>query len=75
MSKLVKNTCNAIRSSTQIEESQYPGRKLMSSSHVIEKQRALQKDQELVNAIQCLKIEIIRLVSGQNQKHQGALID
>ena len=48
LSKLVKNTCKAIHRSTQMKrivskESQYPGRKFMSSSHTTEKKRALRK--------------------------------
>ena len=32
------------------------------------------KDQEQINTIQCLKLELTRLTSGQNQKQQGVLI-
>ena len=39
------------------KESQYPGRKSMSSSHAIEKTRALRENQERINTIQCMKLE------------------
>ena len=42
----------------------------MSSSHTTEKK----KDQEQINTIQCLKLELTRLTSAQNQKQQGVLI-
>ena len=35
---------------------------------------SVKKDQEQINIIQCLKLELTRLISGQNQKQQEVLI-
>ena len=46
------------------KESQYPRRKSMSSSHAIEKTRALRKNQERINTIQCMKLKSVPCQSG-----------